>query len=112
MNVILLDNFENLGGIGDLVTVKPGYGRNYLLPQGKAALATKEAERAALDEALAAKEGERAALDAALQTRLREINGEEIDTPEKLRQMAEAPSRWWRFTVERDGKLLRQMLRY
>jgi large subunit ribosomal protein L9 len=41
MNVILLDNIENLGGIGDLVTVKAGYGRNYLLPQGKAALATK-----------------------------------------------------------------------
>lgn len=42
MNVILLDNVENLGSIGDLVTVKPGFGRNYLLPQGKAALATKE----------------------------------------------------------------------
>lgn len=42
MNVILLDNIENLGGVGDLVTVKAGYGRNYLLPQGKAALATKE----------------------------------------------------------------------
>ena len=42
MNVILLDNIENLGNIGDLVTVKAGYGRNYLLPQGKAALATKE----------------------------------------------------------------------
>ena len=43
---------------------------------------------------------------------VREVNGEQIDTPDKLRQMAEAPSRWWRFTVERDGKLLRQMLRY
>jgi large subunit ribosomal protein L9 len=42
MNVILLDNVENLGGIGDLVSVKAGYGRNFLLPQGKAALATKE----------------------------------------------------------------------
>lgn len=42
MNVILLDNVENLGSIGDLVKVKPGYGRNYLLPQGKAALATAE----------------------------------------------------------------------
>lgn len=42
MNVILLDKVENLGDIGDLVTVKPGFGRNYLLPQGKAALATKE----------------------------------------------------------------------
>jgi large subunit ribosomal protein L9 len=40
MNVILLENVENLGGIGDLVKVKPGYGRNFLLPQGKAALAT------------------------------------------------------------------------
>jgi large subunit ribosomal protein L9 len=40
MNVILLDNVENLGNIGDLVTVKPGFGRNFLIPQGKAALAT------------------------------------------------------------------------
>jgi large subunit ribosomal protein L9 len=59
MNVILLDNIENLGGIGDLVSVKAGYGRNYLLPQGKAALATKEniaefeARRAAEDLAAA-----------------------------------------------------------
>ena len=42
MNVILLDNVENLGNVGDLVKVKPGYGRNFLLPQGKAALATPE----------------------------------------------------------------------
>jgi large subunit ribosomal protein L9 len=55
MNVILLDNVENLGAIGDLVKVKPGFGRNYLLPKGKAALATKdnmaefEARRAELE---------------------------------------------------------------
>ena len=42
MNVILLDNVENLGNVGDLVKVKAGYGRNFLLPQGKAALATPE----------------------------------------------------------------------
>ena len=42
MNVILLDKVENLGAIGDMVKVKPGYGRNYLLPKGKAALATQE----------------------------------------------------------------------
>ncbi len=42
MNVILLENVENLGRIGDLVKVKPGFGRNFLLPQGKAALATPE----------------------------------------------------------------------
>ncbi|MDZ7643896.1 MAG: 50S ribosomal protein L9 [Woeseiaceae bacterium] len=59
MNLILLDNVENLGGVGDLVTVKPGYGRNYLLPQGKAALATKknmaeiEARRAEFEKAAA-----------------------------------------------------------
>ncbi len=59
MNVILLDNVENLGSIGDLVKVKPGYGRNYLLPQGKAALATPEnikeieARRADLEKAAA-----------------------------------------------------------
>jgi Do/DeqQ family serine protease len=43
---------------------------------------------------------------------VREVNGEEIDTPEKLKQVAEQPSRWWRFTVERDGRLIRQVLRY
>ncbi len=59
MNVILLDNIENLGKIGDLVSVKAGYGRNFLLPKGKAALATKEnivefeAKRAGLEKAAA-----------------------------------------------------------
>ena len=59
MNVILLESVENLGGIGDLVNVKPGYGRNFLLPQGKAALATEanmkaiEARRAELEKAAA-----------------------------------------------------------
>ena len=59
MNVILLENVENLGGIGDRVKVKPGYGRNFLLPQGKAAVATAEnmkaieARRAELEKAAA-----------------------------------------------------------
>jgi large subunit ribosomal protein L9 len=42
MDVILLDKVENLGGIGDRVSVRPGYARNYLLPQGKATAATAE----------------------------------------------------------------------
>lgn len=42
MEIILLDRVENLGDIGDKVKVKPGYARNYLLPQGKAATATAE----------------------------------------------------------------------
>jgi large subunit ribosomal protein L9 len=59
MNVILLDKVENLGDIGDLVTVKPGFGRNYLLPTGRATLATREniaefeARRAELEKAAA-----------------------------------------------------------
>src|SRR4051812_9029231 len=40
MQVILKEDVQNLGKSGDLVNVKPGYGRNYLIPQGKAALAT------------------------------------------------------------------------
>ena len=42
MQVILLEAVENLGKLGDTVKVKPGYARNYLLPQGKAMPATKE----------------------------------------------------------------------
>ena len=36
MQIILLERIEKLGQMGDLVNVKPGYARNYLLPQGKA----------------------------------------------------------------------------
>ncbi len=42
MNVILLENVSNLGGLGDQVNVKAGFARNYLIPQGKAAPATPE----------------------------------------------------------------------
>ena len=42
MEVILLDNVGSLGGLGDRVDVKPGYGRNFLIPQGKAVPATAE----------------------------------------------------------------------
>ncbi len=77
MNVILLDNVENLGSIGDLVKVKPGYGRNFLIPQGKAALATPanikeiEARRAELEKAAAEEL-------AAAQTRAKAIEGMEV----------------------------------
>ena len=36
MKIILTENVENLGNIGDLVKVKPGYARNYLVPRGLA----------------------------------------------------------------------------
>jgi len=40
MEVILKEDIKNLGEIGDIVSVKPGYGRNFLVPQGKAVFAT------------------------------------------------------------------------
>lgn len=40
MQVILLEKVRNLGNLGDLVDVKPGYGRNFLIPQNKAVFAT------------------------------------------------------------------------
>jgi large subunit ribosomal protein L9 len=42
MEVILLEKVENLGNLGDRVNVKPGYGRNFLIPSGKATPATEE----------------------------------------------------------------------
>ncbi|HTF85555.1 MAG TPA: 50S ribosomal protein L9 [Cellvibrio sp.] len=64
MEVILLDKVGKLGKIGDKVSVKAGFGRNYLLPQGKAVAATAknvaefEARRADLEAAAAAKKAE------------------------------------------------------
>lgn len=59
MEVILLEKVENLGNLGDKVNVKPGYGRNFLIPGGKATAATTEnvaafeARRAELEKAAA-----------------------------------------------------------
>ena len=61
MDLILLEKVQNLGDLGDLVKVKSGFGRNYLVPQGKAVLATKdnlaqfEVRRAELETAAKAK---------------------------------------------------------
>ena len=56
MQVILLEKIDNVGSLGDLVDVKSGFARNFLLPQGKAEMATKtnieafQARRAELEE--------------------------------------------------------------
>lgn len=50
MQVILLKDVDNLGDEGDIVSVKDGYGRNYLIPQGMAHLATEGAIRARREE--------------------------------------------------------------
>lgn len=72
MEVILLENISNLGRLGDTVTVKPGYARNFLIPQHRAVSATPEniakfeAQRAELeqrqDDTLAAAEARARAL--------------------------------------------------
>ncbi len=73
MDVILLQKVENLGGLGDVVAVKAGYGRNFLIPTGRAVSATgtnmaeleerrAELEKAAAD-ALSAAEKRKAKLD-------------------------------------------------
>ncbi len=63
MNVILLEKVSKLGNLGDQVSVKPGFGRNYLIPQGKAVPANEtnvaefEQRRAELEAAAAEKKG-------------------------------------------------------
>ena len=78
MQVILLEKIVNLGNLGDLVNVKPGYARNYLVPQGLATLATKdniakfEERRQELEKASADK------LQAA-QARAKELEGQTVE---------------------------------
>lgn len=68
MQIILLEKVVNLGALGDVVKVKDGYARNYLIPTGKARRATQaniaefEARRAELEKAAAAKLAEAQAL--------------------------------------------------
>lgn len=68
MQIILLDKVINLGNLGDVVSVKEGYARNFLIPTGRARRATKvaitefEARRAELEKAAAAKLAEAQAL--------------------------------------------------
>jgi large subunit ribosomal protein L9 len=83
MEVILLQKVANLGNIGDRVKVKPGFGRNYLLPQGKAALAT-AANVAKFDERRADLE-KRAADDlAAARTRAARLEGHALSITAKV----------------------------
>lgn len=68
MQIILLEKVANLGTLGDVVKVKDGYARNYLIPQGKAKRATQsnmaafEAKRAELEKAQAEKLAEAQAI--------------------------------------------------
>jgi len=74
MDIILLETVENLGNIGDRVKVRSGYGRNFLLPKGKATLATPE-NIAIFEERRAEFEHKAAAEMASAQTRADQIKG-------------------------------------
>ena len=77
MDVILLEKVENLGNIGDQVSVKSGYGRNFLLPKGKATIAT--AENIAVFEARRAElEAKQADELSAANTRAEKLQGLEL----------------------------------
>lgn len=82
MQVILLERIQNLGELGDSVKVKPGYARNYLIPQGRAVIATTanvaefEAKRAELEQ-------QEAQALAAVQSRADALEGKEITLARK-----------------------------
>ena len=73
MQVILLDKIAKLGGLGDKVSVKSGYARNFLLPQQKAVFASKE-NIAKFEERRAELEANIAANLAAAQVRAEKVN--------------------------------------
>ena len=74
MEIILLQKVDNVGGIGDLVRVKSGYARNFLIPQGKATLATAE-NKARFESRRAELEAKAAAELSVAQGRAKQLEG-------------------------------------
>jgi len=77
MEIILLEKVDNVGSIGDLVKVKSGYARNFLLPQGKATLAT-AANKAKFEARRAELEAKAAGELTAAQERAKKLQGQVI----------------------------------
>jgi large subunit ribosomal protein L9 len=82
MQVILLERVVNLGNLGDIVRVKDGYGRNYLIPQGKAKRAT-EANKAEFEQRRAELEKQQAEQLAAAQARGEKLAGYTLQITQK-----------------------------
>ena len=74
MQIILMEKVVNLGGLGDIVKVKDGYARNFLIPQGKAKRAT-EANRKVFEEKRAELERIQAEAIAAAQAQAGKLEG-------------------------------------
>ena len=82
MQVILLEKVTNLGTLGDIVKVKDGYGRNFLIPQGKAKRAT-EANKAEFAAKRAELEKKQAEILAAAQARAEKLAGYLLQVTQK-----------------------------
>lgn len=82
MQIILLEKVANLGTLGDVVTVKNGYARNFLVPQGKARRAT-PANLAEFEARRAELEAKQAAILAAAQVRQAKLDGAAITISQK-----------------------------
>ena len=82
MQVILLEKVVNLGNLGDIVKVKDGYGRNFLIPQGKAKRAT-EANKAEFDARRAELEKQQAEQLVAAQARGEKLAGLTVQITQK-----------------------------
>ena len=82
MEIILLEQVVNLGRLGDLVKVKEGYARNYLIPQGKAQRATKE-NLAEFEQKRAELEAQQAKILSDAQTKFEKIDGASIEIMQK-----------------------------
>jgi len=82
MQVILLEKVGNLGNLGDVVKVKDGYGRNFLIPHGKAKRAT-EINMAEFETKRAELEKQQAALLTAAQKRVKDLEGYKLEILQK-----------------------------
>ncbi len=78
MQVILLEKIVNLGNLGDLVNVKPGFARNYLVPQGLATVATEESIKSFEERRLELEKASADKLQAA-QARAQELSGQSVE---------------------------------
>ena len=82
MDIILLERVEKLGAIGDVVTVKDGYARNFLIPQGKAKRAT-TAAKAEFEAKRADLEAKAAEILTAAQARAEKLEGYMVQVTQK-----------------------------
>jgi len=83
MDIILKQDVENLGFEFEIVSVKPGYARNFLIPQGKAVIATAK-QREELTKTLEARKAEEASLIAAANEKSAKLDGLEIKIEAKV----------------------------